>query len=220
MNKSNLTMWVKYAKQTGAVIFFDAAYEAFITEPNIPQSIYEIEGAKDVAIEFRSYSETAGLTGLRCGYCVVPKELMLETKKDDKVSANELWKCHQRAKFKGCSYIVQRGAEASYTEEGKKQIQAALAVYRENAKIIMDACEESGLNAYGGINSPYIWAAVPEGMTSWEFFDFLLDKAQVICSPGSGFGLCGEGFIRLTAFNTPELTKAAAERMKKALKEL
>lgn len=220
LNKSNLTMWVKYAKQTGAVIFFDAAYEAFITEPNIPHSIYEIEGAKDVAIEFRSYSETAGLTGLRCGYCVVPKELMLETKKDDKVSANELWKCHQRAKFKGCSYIVQRGAEASYTEEGKKQIQAALAAYRENAKIIMDACEESGLNAYGGINSPYIWAAVPEGMTSWEFFDFLLDKAQVICSPGSGLGLCGEGFIRLTAFNTPELTKAAAERMKKALKEL
>lgn len=131
LNKSNLTMWVKYAKQTGAVIFFDLAYEAFITEPNIPHSIYEIEGAKDVAIEFRSYSETAGLTGLRHGYCVVPKELMLETKKDDKVSANELWKCHQRAKFKGCSYIVQRGAEASYTEEGKKQIQVTLAVYRE-----------------------------------------------------------------------------------------
>ena len=220
LNKKDLTMWVKYAKQTGSVIFFDAAYEAFITEDDIPHSIYEIEGAKEVAIEFRSYSKTAGFTGVRCGYCVVPKELMLETKSGEKVSANALWDRRQCTKFNGCSYIVQRGAEAIYTEEGQKQIQATLDIYRNNAKVILQGVKDAGLTACGGVNSPYVWMSVPKGMTSWEFFDFLLDKARIICTPGSGFGPCGEGYVRLTSFNTPELTKEAVERMKKALASL
>ena len=220
LNRKDLTQWVRYAKQTGSVIFFDAAYEAFITEDDVPHSIYEIEGAKDVAIEFRSYSKTAGFTGVRCGYCVVPHALKLETKSGEMVSANELWDRRQCTKFNGCSYIVQRGAEAIYTEEGRKQIQATLDIYRNNARVILEGVKEAGLHAIGGTNSPYIWLSVPEGMTSWQFFDFLLDKAGIICTPGSGFGPCGEGYVRLTSFNTPELTRTALERMKKALKEI
>lgn len=220
LNKKDLTMWVKYAKQTGSVIFFDAAYEAFITEDDIPHSIYEIEGAKEVAIEFRSYSKTAGFTGVRCGYCVVPKELMLETKSGEKVSANALWDRRQCTKFNGCSYIVQRGAEAIYTEEGQKEIQATLDIYRNNARVILEGVKEAGLTACGGVNSPYVWLSVPKGMTSWEFFDYLLNEAQIICTAGSGFGPCGEGYVRLTSFNTPELTKEAVERLKKAVKKL
>lgn len=220
LNKKDLTMWVKYAKQTGSVIFFDAAYEAFITEDDIPHSIYEIEGAKEVAIEFRSYSKTAGFTGVRCGYCVVPKELMLETKSGEKVSANALWDRRQCTKFNGCSYIVQRGAEAIYTEEGQKEIQATLDIYRNNARVILEGVKEAGLTACGGVNSPYVWLSVPKGMTSWEFFDYLLNEAQIICTPGFGFGPCGEGYVRLTSFNTPELTKEAVERLKKAVKKL
>ncbi|WP_273097008.1 LL-diaminopimelate aminotransferase [Dialister succinatiphilus] len=220
LNKKDLTMWVKYAKQTGSVIFFDAAYEAFITEDDIPHSIYEIEGAKEVAIEFRSYSKTAGFTGVRCGYCVVPKELMLETKSGEMVSANALWDRRQCTKFNGCSYIVQRGAEAIYTEEGQKEIQATLDIYRNNARVILEGVKEAGLTACGGVNSPYVWLSVPKGMTSWEFFDYLLNEAQIICTPGSGFGPCGEGYVRLTSFNTPELTKEAVERLKKAVKKL
>lgn len=217
LNKKDLTMWVKYAKQTGSVIFFDAAYEAFITEDDVPHSIYEIEGAKEVAIEFRSYSKTAGFTGVRCGYCVVPKDLMLDTRSGEKVSANALWDRRQCTKFNGCSYIVQRGAEAVYSEEGQKQIQATLDIYRNNAKVILEGVKECGLTACGGVNSPYVWMSVPEGMTSWDFFDFLLKEAQIICTPGSGFGPCGEGYVRFTSFNTPELTKEAVARMKKAL---
>ena len=217
LTKKDLTVWVRYAQQTGSVIFFDAAYEAFITEDDVPHSIYEIEGAKEVAIEFRSYSKTAGFTGVRCGYCVVPKELMLETKKGEKISANQLWDRRQCTKFNGCSYIVQRGAEAIYTEEGQKQIQETLDIYRKNAAVILAGAKEAGLPACGGVNSPYVWLTVPEGMTSWDFFDFLLNKAEIICTPGSGFGPCGEGYVRLTSFNTPELTKEAVERMKKAL---
>lgn len=220
LTRKDLTQWVRYAKQTGSVIFFDAAYEAFITEDDVPHSIYEIEGAKDVAIEFRSYSKTAGFTGVRCGYCVVPHALKLETKSGEMVSANELWDRRQCTKFNGCSYIVQRGAEAIYTEEGRKQIQATLDIYRNNARVILEGVKEAGLHAIGGTNSPYIWLSVPEGMTSWQFFDFLLDKAGIICTPGSGFGPCGEGYVRLTSFNTPELTRTAVERMKKALKEI
>ena len=181
LTKKDLTVWVRYAQQTGSVIFFDAAYEAFITEDDVPHSIYEIEGAKEVAIEFRSYSKTAGF------------------------------------KFNGCSYIVQRGAEAIYTEEGQKQIQETLDIYRKNAEVILAGAKEAGLPACGGVNSPYVWLTVPEGMTSWNFFDFLLNEAEIICTPGSGFGPCGEGYVRLTSFNTPELTKEAVERMKKAL---
>ena len=217
LNRKDLTTWVKYAKQTGSIILFDAAYEAFIAENDIPHSIYEIDGAKEVAMEFRSYSKTAGFTGVRCGYVVIPKELQLETEKGEKVSARELWYRRQCTKFNGCSYIVQRGAEAVYSEIGKKQIQDILEIYKENARIILEAVESVNLPAFGGKNSPYIWMAVPKGMSSWEFFDFLLENAEVICTPGSGFGPCGEGFVRLTSFNTPENTKIAVERLKKAI---
>lgn len=217
MDRKALTMWVRYAQQTGSVILFDAAYECFISDENIPHSIYEIEGAKEVAIEFRSYSKTAGFTGVRCGFCVVPHELMLETAAGDKVEANKLWDRRQCTKFNGVSYIVQRGAEAVYSEEGQKQIRATIDIYKKNAQVMLAGAKEAGLSATGGTNSPYVWLAVPEGMTSWDFFDFLLNEAQIICTPGSGFGPCGEGYVRLTAFNTPELTVEAVERMKKAI---
>lgn len=217
LNKKELKLWVKYAKQTGSVILFDSAYEAFITEDNIPHSIYEVEGAEEVAIEFRSYSKTAGFTGVRCGYTVVPKALKLETIKGEKVSANELWHRRQSSKYNGCSYIVQRGAEAIYSEKGKKQIQQTLDIYKKNSNTILNGIKAIGLNASGGVNSPYIWVSVPCGMNSWEFFDFLLEKAQVVCTPGAGFGPCGEGYIRLTAFNTPEKTEEAMNRLKSVL---
>lgn len=217
LNRKDLTTWVKYAKQTGSVILFDAAYEAFITEEDIPHSIYEIEGAKEVAMEFRSYSKTAGFTGVRCGYVVIPKELFLETQSGEKMNANALWDRRQCTKFNGCSYIVQRGAEAIYTPEGQKQIQATLDIYRNNAQVILEAVEFVGLPAFGGKNSPYVWMGVPKNMTSWEFFDFLLENAEVICTPGSGFGPCGEGYVRLTSFNTPGNTKLAAERLKNVI---
>lgn len=219
MDRKALTMWVRYAKQTGSVILFDAAYECFISDENIPHSIYEIEGAKDVAIEFRSYSKTAGFTGVRCGYCVIPHALKLETAAGETVEANQLWDRRQCTKFNGVSYIVQRGAEAVYSEEGQKQIRATIGIYKENARMMLEGAREAGLSATGGTNSPYVWLAVPEGMTSWDFFDFLLTEAQIICTPGSGFGPCGEGYVRLTAFNTPEATAEAVARMKKALLE-
>lgn len=219
MDRKALTMWVRYAKQTGSVILFDAAYECFISDENIPHSIYEIEGAKDVAIEFRSYSKTAGFTGVRCGYCVIPHALKLETAAGETVEANQLWDRRQCTKFNGVSYIVQRGAEAVYSEEGQKQIRATIGIYKGNARMMLEGAREAGLSATGGTNSPYVWLAVPEGMTSWDFFDFLLTEAQIICTPGSGFGPCGEGYVRLTAFNTPEATAEAVARMKKALLE-
>lgn len=219
LSKTDLRYWVNYAKQTGSVIFFDAAYEAYITDPDIPHSIYEIPGAKEVAIEFRSYSKTAGFTGVRLGFCVVPKALKLETKDKKLVSARDLWDRRQCTKFNGASYISQMGALALYTEEGHKETEEILDVYRANARTILNGVKECGLKAWGGINSPYIWMSIPKGMKSWEFFDFLLDKARVICTPGAGFGPCGEGYVRLTSFNTPEKTKEAMERMKKALKE-
>ncbi len=218
LNKKDLTMWVRFAKQTGSVIFFDARYEAFISDENIPHSIYEIEGAKEVAVEFHSYSN---LTGLHCGYTIVPEELMLETKKDkENVSAHTLWSRSRDIKSDGCSYISQRGAEALYTEEGKKQIETTLSVYKENAKLMLEVLKETDTDVSGGVNSPYIWMTVPEGETSWDFFDRLLEEAEVICIPGSEFGPSGEGYVRLSAFNTPELTRTAMDRIKKALVKL
>lgn len=218
LNKKELTMWVRYAKQTGSVIFFDAVYEAFITEA-IPHSIYEIEGANEVAIEFRSFSQMAGFTGVRCGYTVVPKALMLETKSGDLISANGLWKRRQCAKFNGCSYIAQRGAEAVYSETGREQLRETMAIYRKNAQTILAGAKEAGLHPFGGINSPYVWLSVPKEMTSWDFFDFLLEEAQVICIPGSCFGPGGEGYVRLASFNTPEKTVVAVERLKVAVRK-
>ena len=215
LDKENLKKWVDYAKENQSIILYDAAYEAFITEENIPHSIYEIEGAKDVAIEFKSYSKTAGFTGVRCAYVVVPKQLKGYTKEGEEVSLNKLWNRRTCTKFNGVSYIVQRAAEATYSEEGKKQIRENIEAYLQNAKIIKEGLEEAGFTVYGGVNSPYIWLKVPEGMTSWEFFDKLLEEVNVVGTPGSGFGSHGEGYFRLTAFGTKENSIEAIERIKR-----
>ena len=206
LNKEDLKKWVDYAKENHSIILYDAAYEAFITEENIPHSIYEIEGAKDVAIEFKSYSKTAGFTGVRCAYVVVPKTLKGYTKQGEEVSFNKLWNRRTCTKFNGVSYIVQMAAEAIYGEEGKRQIEENIKFYLNNAKIIKNGLEEAGFTVYGGVNSPYVWLKVPEGMSSWEFFDKLLEEANVVGTPGSGFGEHGEGYFRLTAFGTKENT--------------
>ena len=211
-NHEQLKAWVDYALKENAVILFDAAYEAFTTE-GLPKSIYEVEGAKKCAIELCSLSKTAGFTGTRCGYTVVPMELEREG-----VKLNKLWLRRQTTKFNGVPYIVQKGAAAVFSEEGQKQIKETLAVYQENAKIIADAFTEMGIWFTGGKNSPYIWMKWPDGMTSWEYFDYLLNEANVVGTPGSGFGKNGEGFFRLTAFNNKENTLEAVRRIK-ALKK-
>ena len=211
--REQLVPWVKYARENGAVILYDSAYEAFITNPDIPHSIYEIDGAKEVAIEFRSFSKTAGFTGTRCAYTVVPHELKI-----DGTELNSLWNRRQCTKFNGVPYIIQRAAEAVYSEEGQKETKEAIAYYLENAKIIREALEEAGLKVYGGKNAPYIWAKAPDNMKSWEFFDKILDKAGVVTTPGSGFGPSGEGYVRLTAFSTKENTEKAMQKIKEMLK--
>lgn len=214
LTKQELTKWVKYAKENKAIILFDSAYEAFIQEDNVPHSIYEIEGAKEVAIEFRSFSKTAGFTGVRCAYTVVPKELRGYTKNGEEVSLNKLWNRRQCTKFNGVPYITQRAAEAIYSEEGQKQIKENINYYMENAKIILEGLKEAGYEVFGGKNAPYIWLKVPNGYTSWEFFDYLLEKANVVGTPGVGFGPSGEGYFRLTAFGSRENTKEAIKRIK------
>lgn len=212
LNKEELKKWVDYAIENEAIILFDSAYEAFISEENIPHSIYEIEGAKKVAIEFKSFSKTAGFTGIRCAYTVVPKDL-----KVGEISLNKLWNRRQCTKFNGVPYITQRAAEAVYTEEGQKQIKENIAYYMNNARIIREGLKEAGYTVYGGINAPYIWLKVPEGMTSWEFFDKLLEEKNIVGTPGSGFGPSGEGYFRLTAFGSYENTVEAIERIKKVM---
>ncbi len=214
LTKEQLETWVKYAKENKALILFDAAYEAFITDENVPHSIYEIEGAKEVAIEFRSYSKTAGFTGMRCAFIVVPKELKGYTKSGEEVSINKLWNRRHCTKFNGVSYIVQRAAEAVYTEEGRKQIKENIDYYKENARIIKQGLEEAGYTVYGGVNSPYVWLQLPDGMKSWDFFDKLLTEANVVGTPGVGFGPSGEGYFRLTGFGTKENTQEAIRRIK------
>ena len=213
MKKDEVAKWVTYAKQNKAIILYDSAYEAFIEEEDVPRSIYEIEGAKEVAIEFRSYSKTAGFTGIRCAYAVVPKNLCAYTKEGETVFLNPLWNRRQCTKFNGVSYVVQRAAEAVYTEDGQKEIQKNICYYKENAKRMRAPPKEAGFTIFGGVNSPYIWLKVPEGLTSWEFFDELLEKAHVVGTPGVGFGACGEGYFRLTAFNTKENTEEAMKRI-------
>ena len=207
----------KYAKENKSIILYDAAYETFITEENIPHSIYEIEGAKDVAIEFKSYSKTAGFTGVRCGYVVIPKEVKGFTKNGEEVSLNKLWNRRTCTKFNGTPYITQVAAQAIYTEEGKRQIKENINYYLENAKIIREGLTETGFKVYGGVNSPYIWLKIPEGMTSWEFFDKLLEEANVVGTPGVGFGPSGEGYFRLTAFGERKNTEEAMKRIKETL---
>ena len=214
LTKEQLETWVKYAKENKALILFDAAYEAFITDENVPHSIYEIKGAKEVAIEFRSYSKTAGFTGMRCAFIVVPKELKGFTKSGEEVSINKLWNRRHCTKFNGVSYIVQRAAEAVYTEEGRKQIKENIDYYKENARIIRQGLEEAGYTVYGGVNSPSVWLQLPDGMKSWDFFDKLLTEANVVGTPGVGFGPSGEGYFRLTGFGTKENTKEAIRRIK------
>jgi LL-diaminopimelate aminotransferase len=215
LTKSDLKKWINYAKENNVIILYDAAYEAFITEDDVPHSIYEIEGAKDVAIEFKSYSKTAGFTGVRCAYVVIPKSVKGYTKNGEEISLNKLWNRRTCTKFNGVSYIIQKAAEATYSEEGKKQIKANINYYLENAKIIKQGLEDAGFKTYGGVNSPYIWLKVPDGMTSWEFFDKLLEEANVVGTPGSGFGPHGEGYFRLTAFGTKENSIEAISRIKK-----
>ena len=214
ISKKDLKKFVDYAIENKAIILYDAAYEAFITEEDIPHSIYEIEGAKEVAIEFKSYSKTAGFTGLRCGYVVIPKSVKGYTQSGDTVEINKLWNRRTTTKFNGTAYVIQRAAEAIYSEEGKKQIKANIKDYLENAKIIKEGLIEAGFTVYGGVNSPYVWLKTPKNMSSWDFFDELLEKANVVGTPGSGFGSCGEGFLRLTAFGTKENSIEAIKRIK------
>ncbi len=214
LKKAELQKFVDYAKENDAIILFDAAYEVFITEPDIPHSIYELEGAKDVAIEFRSYSKTAGFTGIRCAYTVVPKTVFGKDSKGNKVSLNKLWNRRTTTKFNGASYIVQRAAEATYSEEGRKQILENIKYYQENAKIIKEGLKEAGYEVFGGVNSPYVWLKTPNNLSSWDFFDELLEKANVVGTPGSGFGPSGEGYFRLTAFGTKENSIEAIKRIK------
>ena len=213
-SREQLSVWVDYAKKQGAVILYDAAYEHFVVDKHLARSIYEVEGAKECAIELCSYSKTAGFTGVRCGYTIVPKAL-----ERGGVSLNKLWARRQSTKFNGVSYITQMGAAAVFTEEGEKQIEENLNYYRRNAKIISDCLDGLGVWYTGGKNSPYIWLKCPNGMQSWEFFDYLLENAQVVGTPGSGFGKNGEGFFRLTAFGTEENTKKACERIRALLQK-
>lgn len=214
--KTQLEAWVKYAKDNDALILFDAAYVAFIRDESIPQSIFEIDGAKECAIEFRSFSKTAGFTGTRCAYTVIPKEARGFTASGEKVKLHPIWNRRHSTKFNGVSYPVQRAAEAVYSAQGKKEIKALVDYYLNNAGIIRKEMTSLGYTCYGGENSPYIW--IEGGMDSWKFFDLLLNKAEVVCTPGSGFGSCGEGFIRISAFNSLENVQEAMTRIEKALK--
>ena len=215
LTREQLKVWVDYARENKALILFDAAYEAFITEPDVPHSIYEIEGARECAIEFRSFSKTAGFTGTRCAYTVVPECLKVKVGGED-VALRRLWNRRQTTKFNGVPYIVQRAAEAVYSPEGQKEIAENIARYLGNAKTIREALLGIGLKVWGGVNSPYVWVKTPDGMTSWQFFDHLLYDLNVVGTPGSGFGPSGEGYFRLTGFGSAEQTREACERLKKA----
>ncbi len=218
MSKELLTKWVNYAKQNQAIIFFDAAYESYISDPAIPHSIYEIPGAKDVAIEFRSFSKLAGFTGTRCAFTVVPKNLKGRAGNGDEVEIYKLWNRRHTTKFNGVSYITQRGAEAVYTEAGRRQVSDLVSFYMTNAKIIRESLTQMGLKVFGGINAPYVWLATPGGMTSWQFFDHLLKETNVVGTPGSGFGAAGEGYFRISAFNSRANVEEAMLRLRKHIK--
>ncbi len=210
--KEILSRWVNFAHTNKVIILFDAAYEAFITDTDIPHSIYEIDGAKEVAIEFRSFSKTAGFTGVRCAFTVVPKQLKAYAKDGRAVEVNSIWNRRHSTKFNGASYISQAGAVAVYTPQGKKQCRKIIDIYMANAALIRQSLTKLGYQVYGGINAPYIWMKTPDGLSSWEFFDRLLAKANVVGTPGAGFGPAGEGYLRLTAFGKPAEVKEAMER--------
>lgn len=218
LKKDQLKEWVEYARKNNAIILFDSAYEAFISETDVPRSIYEIEGAREVAIELRSFSKTAGFTGTRCAYTIIPKELKVKALDGSEHSVNKLWLRRQSTKFNGVSYIVQKGAAAIYTEEGQKQIKETIKYYMDNAAIIREGIKSAGIEVFGGINAPYIWLKTPNGIDSWEFFDKLINEANIVGTPGSGFGPSGQGYFRLTAFGSKENTIEAVERFKTKLK--
>lgn len=219
ITREQLKKWVDYALENDVLIMYDAAYEAYIQDETIPHSIYEIPGAKQCAIEFHSYSKTAGFTGTRCGYTVVPKEVTAKDSKGERIALNKVWLRRQCTKFNGTSYITQRAAEAIYSPEGKKQVKETIAYYMENARIMREAFAEMGIKTYGGENAPYIWVKTPEGMTSWDFFDALLSEANVVGTPGVGFGPAGEGYFRFTAFGQKEDCIEAMARVKAWLKK-
>lgn len=214
ITRPQLKKWVDYALKNGSLIMYDAAYEAYIQDPSIPHSIYEIEGAKECAIEFHSFSKTAGFTGVRCGYTVVPEALIALSADGQRLPLNPLWERRQSTKFNGTSYITQRGAEAVYSLEGRKQVEATIQYYMGNARIMLDALHEIGLQTYGGQNAPYIWLKCPQGMDSWQMFDHLLTTTHLVCTPGVGFGPSGEGYVRLTTFGRREDCLEAMDRLK------
>lgn len=213
LTKAELKKWVDYALSHDALILFDAAYEAYIREDDIPHSIFEIEGAKRCAIEFRSFSKTAGFTGVRCGYTVIPKEVTATTATGERITLNALWNRRQCTKFNGTSYITQRGAEAIYSKEGKQQVRETIDYYMENARIMREGLTAAGIQVFGGKNAPYLWVKTPEGFTSWQFFDHLLNEANIVSTPGVGFGPSGEGYLRLTAFGQREDCIEAIQRI-------
>ena len=218
LDRTALTKWVDYARKHESIILFDAAYEAYITDKNLPHSIYEIEGAKEVAIEFRSFSKNAGFTGTRCAFTVVPKNVSANTSNGKKVFLNGLWNRRHCTKFNGVSYPVQRAAEATYSDEGKQQIRSLIELYLGNAKMIREGLASVGFEVYGGVNAPYIWVKLPSGMDSWRFFDKLLNEANVVGTPGAGFGPAGEGYFRLSAFGESKRIELALKRIKEKLK--
>ena len=213
ITKQELRKWVNYALKNDTLIFYDAAYQAYIQDPDIPRSIYEIRGARKCAIEFHSYSKTAGFTGVRCGYTIVPKDLTVATLTGERISLNPLWLRRQSTKFNGTSYVSQRAAEAIYTEEGKQQIRQTIGYYMQNAARMLSVLRGTGFECYGGENAPYIWMRTPDGMGSWQFFEALLYGANVVCTPGVGFGPSGEGYVRFTAFGSHEQTEEALQRI-------
>jgi LL-diaminopimelate aminotransferase len=217
MTHEVLSRWIQYARRHGSIILYDAAYEAYIQDADVPRSIYEVEGAREVAIEFRSFSKTAGFTGTRCAFTVVPKTVSGRSVSGEPVSLNALWLRRQSTKFNGAPYIVQRGAAAVYTPEGRRQVRAGIAYYMDNARIIREGLEAIGLTVHGGRNAPYLWVKTPGRLSSWEFFDKLLHEAHVVGTPGAGFGPSGEGYLRLTAFGLREQTNEAVERIKTRL---
>jgi LL-diaminopimelate aminotransferase len=215
--RADLERWVAWARENDAVLLYDAAYEAYIQDGDIPHSIYEIDGAREVAIEFRSFSKTAGFTGTRCAYIVVPKTLRGSAADGSKVELHRLWSRRHTTKFNGVSYPVQRGAAAVYSDAGRREVRASIDYYMQNAALIRDGLSAAGLEVYGGINAPYVWVRTPHGLGSWEFFDLLLSRANVVGTPGAGFGSCGEGYFRLSAFAMREQVTEAIERVKKAI---
>lgn len=216
LSRDALKKWVDYARENEAVILFDSAYAAYITEADVPRSIYEIDGALECAIEFRSFSKTAGFTGTRCGYVVIPKTVVGKNSAGEKVKFNPMWNRRHTTKFNGTSYITQKGAAAIYTPEGQRQVKQLIDYYMENARLIREGLSKAGFEVYGGINAPYIWLKTPNGMKSWDFFNKMLEEVNIVGTPGAGFGICGEGYFRLTSFGDRENTIKAMDRIEKS----